>query len=47
MAYEQASAATESASPNGGNVGGPVGSPVAAAKPLIASARVPKPGRRA
>ena len=39
------SAATPSASPNGGSVGGPSGSPVIAAKPLIASASVPKPGR--
>ena len=45
--YAVASAVTESASPNGGSVGGPSGSPVAAANPLIASARVPKPGRRA
>ena len=29
----------------GGSVGGPFGSPVIAAKPLIASARVPNPGR--
>ena len=36
-----------SASPNGGRVGGPSGSPVRAAKPLIASASVPNPGRRA
>lgn len=44
-AYAVASAAIESASPNGGRVGGPSGSPVIAANPLIASARVPKPGR--
>ena len=42
-----ASAAMPSASPNGGSVGGPSGSPVSAAKPLIASASEPKPGRRA
>ena len=47
IAYAQARAATESASPNGGSVGGPSGSPVAPAKPLIASASVPKPGRGA
>ncbi len=34
-----------SARPNGGSVGGPSGSPVSAANPLIASARLPKPGR--
>ncbi len=34
-----------SARPNGGRVGGPSGSPVIAAKPLIASASVPNPGR--
>ena len=39
------SAATPSARPKGGSVGGPSGSPVMAAKPLIASASVPKPGR--
>ena len=44
-AYEVASAAIESARPNGGRVGGPSGSPVMEAKPLMASARVPKPGR--
>ncbi len=44
-AYAVASAAIESARPNGGSVGGASGSPVSAAKPLIASARVPKPGR--
>ena len=38
--------AIPSARPNGGRVGGPSGSPVDAAKPLIASASVPKPGRR-
>ena len=42
-----ASAAMPSASPNGGSVGGPSGSPVIAAKPLIASANEPNPGRRA
>ena len=36
-----------SASPKAGSVGGPSASPVAAAKPLIASARVPKPARDA
>ena len=41
------SAAMPSASPNGGSVGGPSGSPVICAKPLIASASVPKPGRLA
>ena len=44
IANAVASAATPSASPNGGSVGGPSGSPVSAAKPLIASASVPKPG---
>ena len=39
------SAAMPSARPNGGSVGGPSGSPVMAAKPLMASASVPKPGR--
>ena len=39
------SAATPSARPKGGSVGGPSGSPVMAAKPLMASASVPKPGR--
>ena len=38
--------AIPSARPNGGRVGGPSGSPVDAANPLIASASVPKPGRR-
>ena len=46
-AYAVASAAMPSARPNGGSVGGPSGSPVMAANPLIASASVPKPGRRA
>ena len=40
-----ASAAMPSARPNGGSVGGPSGSPVRAAKPLIASAIDPNPGR--
>ena len=44
-AYAVARPAIESARPKGGSVGGPSGSPVIAAKPLIASARVPKPGR--
>ena len=37
--------AIESARPMDGSVGGPSGSPVTAANPLMASARVPKPGR--
>ncbi len=37
--------AMPSASPKGGSVGGPSGCPVMCAKPLIDSARVPKPGR--
>ena len=45
MAKAVASDAIPSASPNGGSVGGPSGSPVCAAKPLMASASVPKPGR--
>ena len=36
-----------SARPNAGSVGGPSSAPVRSAKPLIASARVPKPGRLA
>ncbi len=44
-AYAVARAAIESARPKGGRVGGASGSPVIAAKPLMASARVPKPGR--
>ncbi len=36
-----------SASPKAGSVGGPSGSPVRCAKPLMASARVPKPAREA
>lgn len=44
-AYDVERAAIESARPNGGSVGGPSGSPVSAAKPLIASASVPNPGR--
>lgn len=47
VANAAASAAMPSASPNGGNVGGPSGSPVSAAKPDIASASEPKPGRPA
>ena len=43
-AYAPASAAIPSARPNGGSVGGPSGSPVMCAKPLIASASVPKRG---
>ena len=46
IAKAVASEAIPSANPKGGSVGGPSGSPVEAAKPLIASARVPKPGRR-
>ncbi len=42
-----ASAAIPSARPNGGRVGGPSGAPVRAANPLIASARLPNPGREA
>ena len=45
VAYAAVSAEMPSARPNGGSVGGPSGSPVMAANPLIASARVPKPGR--
>ena len=37
--------ATPSARKNGGRVGGPSGWPVTCANPLIASAKVPKPGR--
>lgn len=44
-AYAVVRPATESASPKGGSTGGASGSPVSAAKPLIASARVPNPGR--
>ena len=40
-------AAMLSASANDGKVGGPSGWPVIEAKPLIASASVPKPGRSA
>ena len=39
--------AIESASPKAGSVGGPSACPVRWAKPLIASARVPKPARAA
>ena len=42
-----ASPATPSARASGGRSGGPSGSPFSAAKPLIASASVPKPGRAA
>ena len=44
-ACEVARAAMPSAKPNGGSVGGPFTSPVMAAKPLIDSAKVPKPAR--
>ena len=44
IANAVASAATPSASASGGSSGGPSGSPFSAAKPLIASASVPKPG---
>ena len=44
-AWAVASAAIPSARPNGGRVGGPSGQPLIAAKPLMDSARVPKPGR--
>ena len=47
VANAAARAAMPSARPNGGRVGGPSGSPVIAANPLIASARVPNPGRPA
>ena len=47
IANAVASAATPSASASGGSSGGPSGSPFSAAKPLIASASVPNPARRA
>ena len=46
IADDVARAVIPSARPNGGRVGGPSAGPVIAAKPLIDSARVPKPGRR-
>src|SRR6478752_9390440 len=47
MADDAAIPAIESASPKAGRVGGPSAWPVRCAKPLIASARVPKPARAA
>ena len=44
---ESATSQMLSANPKDGRVGGPSASPVAAAKPLIASASVPKPARDA
>ena len=45
IANAVASAVTPSASASGGSSGAPSGSPLSTAKPLIASASVPKPAR--